>query len=210
MSTLESLSAVCAAADLPYAPEWLPPLQKLAGLLAAGQVRSNLVGDASEAGLLGHVREALTVAAATLEVLGHPPQNALDVGAGAGLEALTLAILWPQTRVVAVEPRKLRAAFIAESAEALGLRNLEVIAKSLHSAGLRQAFQLANARAVWPVPEWPERARSILAPQGVVAIHAFGPAATLGERLETPGWQLRATRDVPGEKPYAIALVQLA
>ena len=209
MNTLDALASVCAANDLPYAAEWLPQLQKLAALLAAGQARVNLVGDPSEAGLLAHVRETLTVAAGTLDVLGKAPQSAVDVGAGAGLEALTLAIVWPQARIVAIEPRKLRAAFIAETAAALGLRNVTVIAKSLHSADAGR-FQLASARAVWPFPEWPERARPNLAPAGVVAVHAFGPATTLSERLIAPSWTICSARDVPGEKPYAVAMVQLS
>jgi 16S rRNA (guanine527-N7)-methyltransferase len=157
---------------------------------------------------MGHVREALTTAAGTLDVLGRAPNQLVDVGAGAGLEALVLAIAWPQARVLAIEPRKLRAAFIAEAAEALGLTHVRVIAKTLHSADLGRHFELATARAVWPFPEWPEKARSILTPQGVVAIHAHGPAATLGERLVAPGWQVRSARDVPGDRPYAVAIVQ--
>ena len=206
MSTLDDLAAVCAAANLPYSDAWLPQLRALATQLAAGQTRTNLVGDATEAGLLTHVCEALTVAAAALEVLGKPPQQLVDVGAGAGLEALTLAIAWPQARVVAIEPRKLRAAFIAQTAQALGLGNVQVLAQTLHSAEAGARFQLATARAVWPFPEWPEKARGLLAPGGVVALHAFGPAATLAERLVAPGWQLRAARDVPGETPYAVAI----
>ncbi len=207
MNTLDGLAAVCEAASLPFEDAWLPELRKLAALLAAGQARTNLVGDASEAGLLTHVREALTVAALTLDVRGGAPKQAVDVGAGAGLEALTLAIVWPDARVVAIEPRTLRASFIAETAAALGLQNLHVIAKSLHSADTGGRFQLASARAVWPFPEWPERARGLLAPGGVAAVHAFGPASTLGERLVAPGWQLRGARDVPGEKPYAVAIL---
>ena len=210
MNTLAELAATCAAARLPYAPEWLPGLERLAALLVAGQARSNLVGDASEAGLLAHVREALTVAGTTQDVLGRPPRSAVDIGAGAGLEALMLAIAWPQTRVVAIEPRKLRAAFIEETAVALGLKHLQVIAKTLYSAQLDGRFELATARAVWPFPEWPEKARPILAPQGLAVIHTHGPAATLQDRLDAPGWQVRATRDVPGEKPYAIALMAMA
>ena len=208
MSPLASLEAICAAAQLPYQPAWLVRFLRLAHLLAAGQARTNLVGDASESGLLAHVCEALTVAAVTQDVLGRTPKHAVDVGAGAGLEALTLAIAWPDAAVVAVESRKLRAAFIAETGAALGLNNLQVIARTLHSSELTQRFELASARAVWPFPEWPERARPILAPHGLAAVHAHGPAATLHQRLAAPGWQVAAARDVPGEKPYAVALLR--
>ena len=208
MKTLADLPAICAAAGLPYDALWLPQLHKLAQRLATGQTRTNLVGDATEAGLLTHVCEALTVAAAALDVLGQPPARAIDVGAGAGLEALTLGIVWPRAQITALEPRKLRAAFIEETASALGLKNVRVIAKTLHSCELDGRVQLATARAVWPFPEWPEKARGLLTAYGVVAVHAFGPASTLAERLVAPGWQVRTTRDVPGDKPYAVAIVQ--
>ena len=208
VNTLAGLRKTCATHGLPYADAWQDRLRQLAGLLAAGQVRTNLVGDATEAGLTAHVREALTVVAAAEAAFGHAPARAVDVGAGAGLEALTLAIAWPQTHVLAIEPRKLRAAFIAETAAALGLRNLAVTAKTLHSAEAGQLFELATARAVWPYPEWPEKARGLLQPGGVAVCHAFGPAATLSERLTAPGWTLAAGQDVPGDKNYAIAVLR--
>lgn len=182
---------------------------ELTALVAAAQVRTNLVGDASLAGVQAHVAEALTVAALALEVLGKIPQQVVDIGAGAGLEALTLAKLWPQARVVAVEPRKLRAAFIHETAGALGLGNVETVAKSLFSASLNAEFDVATARAVWPVPQWPDQARGVLRPGGLAMAHVHGPADTLAGRLDVPGWQLVGARDVPGDKGYAVAALRV-
>lgn len=199
------LPAICQSAGLPCDPLWLPQLAKLALLVADAQTRTNLVGDATAAGVQAHVLEAMTVAAVAQQVLGRPVKRAVDLGAGAGLEALTLALIWPDAQVFAVEPRKLRAAFTVEAAAALDLRNLTVVAKSLFSANLRPIFDLATARAVWPFPEWPERGRAVLAPGGCVAVHTHGPAAALTDRLHAPGWRLVASRDVPGPKVYAVA-----
>ena len=205
MSALAALEGVCHTANLPYEAEWLPALDRLGALLAAGQSRTNLVGDASAAGLISHVLEALTVAAVAVRALGRAPRRAVDVGAGAGLAALTLALAWPTAQIVAIEPRKLRAAFTAETARALELRNLRVIAKTLHSAAWDEPFELATARAVWPLPDWPQRAGALLTADGVAVVHTLGPATTLPERLVVSGWRLRAAGDVPGSKAYAVA-----
>ena len=205
---MNTLEATCAAHGLPWDPAWVGVLSTLAALVADAQTRTNLVGDASIAGVRAHVLEALTVAAVAQQGLGHTPRRVVDIGAGAGLEALTLAIVWPDARVVAVEPRKLRAAFIAETAERLGLRGVDVVAKSLFSANLKPVHELATARAVWPWPEWPEKGRPVLAPGGLVALHTHGPAVSVAERLDQPGWSLVGALDVPGPKNYAVAVVK--
>ena len=50
----------------------------------------------------------------------------MDVGSGPGLPGLVLAILQPDRHCVLVEPRKRRHEWLAETAQALGLRNVEV------------------------------------------------------------------------------------
>jgi 16S rRNA (guanine527-N7)-methyltransferase len=51
-----------------------------------------------------------------------------DLGSGAGLPALALAAALPDAEVIAVESAGRKAAFIAETAEAMGLENLAVAA----------------------------------------------------------------------------------
>ena len=50
----------------------------------------------------------------------------MDVGSGPGLPGLVLAILQPDRHCVLVEPRKRRHEWLAETARALGLRNVDV------------------------------------------------------------------------------------
>ncbi len=198
----------CTQAGLRCELAWREPLQRLADVLAAANLRTNLVGDASPAALLEHVAEALAVAAATEQALGHIPETTVDVGAGAGLEALTLALCWPGTRVLAVEPRALRHVFIREAADAMGLEHLQVIGKSLHAAALGPSFELATARAVWPAPQWLSRARQLLNSTGVVALHGQGPGPALAATLTQVGWQVAATREVPGPRHHAVAVLR--
>lgn len=212
MSHLEAMGATCRAAQLPWRDEWLPHLQALATCVAQGQQQTNLVGDASEAGVAEHVIEALTVAAAYMDLRQEPPRRVVDIGAGAGLEALTLAIAWPLAEVVAVEPRIKRAQFIAATASALALGHLRVVQKTLHSAQLPPHFDLATARAVWPPAEWAAKGLQVVARGGLVAIHTRGVAAAgagaVQQAVATPPQaRVCVARAVPGDRGHVIALV---
>ncbi len=189
----------------PWQDDWRPGLRKLAELLAEFNARTNLVGDASPRGLAEHLAEAWAVAAATEAALGRAPETIVDVGAGAGLESIALALAFPHARVVAVEPRPLRSSFIALAAQAAGVGHLQVIGKSLHGAQLSAEFELATARAVWPPHEWVPRARDLVTPDGVVAVHGN---EQLVDRLAAHGWRTEAQRVVPGSRGHVVALVR--
>jgi 16S rRNA G527 N7-methylase RsmG len=189
----------------PWQDDWRPGLRRLAELLAEFNARTNLVGDASPHGLAEHLAEAWVVAAATEAVLGHAPTSIVDVGAGAGLEGIALALAFPHARVVAVEPRPLRSSFITLAAQAAGVGHLQVVGKSLHAAQLGAEFELATARAVWPPHEWVPRARDLVTTGGVVAVHGN---EQLVDRLAAEGWHTAAQRAVPGTRGHVVAIVR--
>lgn len=211
------LAATCAEHGLPWSAAWLGPLQRLAAVLARENALTNLVGDATPSGLAEHVVEALAVAAVTVAALGHAPQRVVDVGAGAGLEALTLALVWPTAQVVAVEPRTRRAAFTVQAAAAMGAGNVRVLQKTLESAKLGPDFDLATARAVWPPAGWLPKANALLTRHGVAALHGHGPpdalaaavTAALAQLAEAQqqAWHLAGVRAVPGPRGHAVAVL---
>jgi 16S rRNA (guanine527-N7)-methyltransferase len=92
--------------------------------------------------------------------------RALDLGSGAGLPGIVLAIAIPQCRFVLAEPRRKRAGFLELAIERLGLANAEV----------------AVARAEELTGEW-----------DVATARAFAPpvqAWAIGHRLLRPGGRL--------------------
>ncbi|HEX8977214.1 MAG TPA: 16S rRNA (guanine(527)-N(7))-methyltransferase RsmG [Solirubrobacteraceae bacterium] len=110
-----------------------------------------------------------------------------DLGSGAGLPALPLAIALPAARVTAVESNARKAEFITQTAAACGLRNVEVaVARAEEWADGRAACDLATARA--------------LAPLAVVAEYA-APLLRLGGMLVV--W--RGQRDLAEEEAAATA-----
>lgn len=75
-----------------------------------------------------------------------------DIGSGAGLPGLVLAVRRPDLSVTLVEPLLRRATFLAEAVEQLGLASVEVVrarAADLHG---RRSFSVVTSRAVAPLP----------------------------------------------------------
>ncbi|HVF04449.1 MAG TPA: 16S rRNA (guanine(527)-N(7))-methyltransferase RsmG [Frankiaceae bacterium] len=117
-----------------------------------------LAGAGVERGLLGP-REAdrlwdrhLLNSAVLAELLG-PAERVVDVGSGAGLPGIPLALARPDLTVVLLEPLARRAAFLTEVVEDLGLgpRVSVVRARAEEHAGTEPAYDVAVARAVAPL-----------------------------------------------------------
>ena len=112
-----------------------------------------------------------------------PPDGArvADVGAGAGLPGLGLAILLPGCTLTLMESQQRRAAFLSEVQRQLGLSNVEVEARRLEVIGQdpahRETYDRVVARRV--------AALNILLEYGLPLLQAGGRAVfAKGEQLE--------------------------
>jgi 16S rRNA (guanine527-N7)-methyltransferase len=96
------------------------PLSKFAHLLAQWSERMNLTAHRDVPSIIRH----LILDAAAL--VPHLPAagRLTDIGSGAGLPAIPLAILKPETEVLSVEPRSKRIYFQKAVAREIGLSNL--------------------------------------------------------------------------------------
>jgi 16S rRNA (guanine527-N7)-methyltransferase len=90
-----------------------------------------------------------------LEHLGEG-EKVVDVGSGGGLPGLPLKIVRPSLRVTLVEADQAKAAFLVRACAALGLRDVEVLARRAEEVGrdalYRESFDVAVARALAPMP----------------------------------------------------------
>ena len=90
-----------------------------------------------------------------LEHLG-PASSLVDVGSGGGLPGLPLKIARPDLSVTLVEADQAKAAFLVKACATLGLHDVKVVALRAEEAGhdprLREAFDVAVARALAPMP----------------------------------------------------------
>lgn len=71
-----------------------------------------------------------------------------DVGSGAGLPGLVLAVARPDVRFVLIEPMERRVEWLLEEADALGLDNVEVVRARAEDARLDAPLDVVTARAV--------------------------------------------------------------
>jgi len=90
-----------------------------------------------------------------LEHLG-PAQKLVDVGSGGGLPGLPLKIVRPELAVTLVEADETKAAFLVQACSRLRLTGVEVVARRAedvgHDPSYREAFDVAVARALAPMP----------------------------------------------------------
>lgn len=75
--------------------------------------------------------------------------NVLDIGSGAGLPGLVIAINSPTTKVLMSEKNKKKAYFINKTIQSLGIKNAEIInAPISKNTKLDKKFSIITARAL--------------------------------------------------------------
>lgn len=128
-----------------------------------------------------------------------------DVGSGAGLPGLVLAIMRPDLPITLVEPLLRRTNFLTEAAEALELDNVEVVrarAEELHG---RRAFDVVTSRAVAPLPRLLRWSMPLVAPGGAM-LAMKGASAADEVASATKDLKRAGVRDV-GVESYGDAIV---
>lgn len=108
--------------------------------------------------LIGPMSRELIVAELILDSLvpafvWPPGKTAVDVGSGAGLPGIPLAVAFPDVQFCLVEPRKKRAQFLKIAAHRLGLKNVEVFEKRIEDMPTR-SFDIATSKAVFQPVEF--------------------------------------------------------
>lgn len=125
----------------------LPLAERYAELLATDGVVRGLIGPREAPRLW----DRHLVNCALLADLLPPGATVCDVGSGAGLPGLVLAIARPDLEVTLLEPLLRRSAFLEEVVADLGLDRVEVVrgrADTLHG---RRRFAVVTSRAVAPL-----------------------------------------------------------
>jgi 16S rRNA (guanine527-N7)-methyltransferase len=96
-------------------------------------------------------------------------ERVVDLGSGAGLPALPLAVARPATRFDLVEANRRRCGFISGAVEQLGLHNVQVVcarAEEVPGQGARESYGAVLARALASLPTLAEYAGPLLARGG--------------------------------------------
>lgn len=96
-------------------------------------------------------------------------RTVLDVGSGAGLPGIPLALMWPQAFVTLLDSNHKKAAFLRQAMIELGLKNTEVVCERVETWQPQRQFELVISRAVSDVPEFLALAGRLCAAAGTVA-----------------------------------------
>ena len=133
----------------------------------------------------------------------HGPR-VLDIGTGAGLPGIPLALALPTYEFVLIDRNGKKLRFVRQAIHELGLKNVEIVHEAVETYCPPSGFQTLIARALKAIPDMLPGCRHLCAADGVVlAMKGLYPAAELSAldggfrvrdvvRLTVPG--LDATR----------------
>jgi 16S rRNA (guanine527-N7)-methyltransferase len=160
----------------------LDEARAFAGMLATRGVEWGLIGPHEVARLWDrHLLNCAVVA----DLIGSRYQTLVDIGSGAGLPGIVLAMMRPELTVTLLEPMERRCRFLSGCVAELGLANANVLRGRAEDATLRA--DVATARAVAPLDRLAELAVRVVRPGGLVlAIKGQAADAELRKALAAP------------------------
>ncbi|WP_151083884.1 16S rRNA (guanine(527)-N(7))-methyltransferase RsmG [Nocardioides cynanchi] len=146
-----------------FAPDRLPALRRYVALLAGDGVDRGLIGPRE----VPRLWDRHVVNCGLLAPLLPEGARVADLGSGAGLPGLVLAIARPDLAVTLVEPMLRRTTFLNEACEALHLERVQVVrGRAQELVGER--FDVVTARALAPLPKLLTWALPLVAPGGAL------------------------------------------
>ncbi|MEO3786329.1 16S rRNA (guanine(527)-N(7))-methyltransferase RsmG [Actinocorallia sp. B10E7] len=149
----------------------LPVAERYVRLLATAGVERGLIGPRE----VGRLWERHVINCAVLSEAVPEGASVIDIGSGAGLPGLVLAIVRPDLDITLLEPLLRRTTFLGEAVEELGLENVTVRRGRAEEVVKEFSVDVVTARAVAPLDR--------LARWGLPLLRAGGELLALkGER----------------------------
>ena len=188
--------------DLRLSAAQIRQFHQLSELLLDWNRRVNLTSIQDPAAIaVKHYLDSLTLAKVIPCFAG---RRLIDVGTGAGLPGLALAIVFPRLRVTLLDSTAKKLRFIDQAGQALGLENIRTLHIRAEDAGRhpghRGAYDLVTARAVAKMPTLMEYTLplakiggQVIAMQGSRAYEETNRAAKAIDRL---GGELFAIEEI--------------
>jgi 16S rRNA (guanine527-N7)-methyltransferase len=191
-----------------FPPSRLPVLAAYADLLATEGVTRGLIGPRE----VNRIWDRHLVNCGLLAPLVPEGASLADVGSGAGLPGLVLAIARPDLRVTLVEPMARRVSFLDEVRARLALDSVEVVRARAEEWVDPPRFDVVTARAVAPLSKLLGWCLPLTAEEGVMlAMKGSSVAAEVeAAAAELARWGARAdivTASVPGSSVTTVVRV---
>ena len=140
--------------------------------------------------------------------------DVVDVGSGAGLPGVVLAIARPDLTVTLVEPLLRRSTFLQEVGSRLQLDNLTVLRARAEDVDKRMSWHVATARAVAPLDRLATWCLPLVRPGGTLlalkgrgAAQETGAAAGALRRAGAVSWDVETIAS-PGGTPTTVVRVR--
>jgi 16S rRNA (guanine527-N7)-methyltransferase len=142
----------------------LDKAQEFACLLATQGVTRGLIGPRETSRLWDRHLLNCGVVAELLPQAG----RLVDIGSGAGLPGIVLALIRPQLEVILLEPMLRRVGFLHECVESLGMENTSVVRGRAEELSGKLWADVVTARAVASLDKVAGWAAGLLAPEGEI------------------------------------------
>jgi 16S rRNA (guanine527-N7)-methyltransferase len=123
------------------------------------------------------------------------PATLIDLGSGAGLPGIVLALLLPDVQVTLLERMERRSLFLDECVQELGLRNAQVYRATAEEVAGKLAADVLTARAVAPLDRLAGLAAGLVRPGGLI-LAVKGAAAEQEVAQARPVLRRLGMRDV--------------
>jgi 16S rRNA (guanine527-N7)-methyltransferase len=193
MSLARKLSAGIAALGLEVSPEQQAKLLDYLALLHKWNGVYNLTAIRQPEQMVSH--HLLD----SLAVLPHLwPQRWLDVGCGAGLPGLVLAVMRPEWSFTLLDSNSKKTGFVQQAAIELELRNVEVRCERVEQWQATQKYDGIISRAFAEAAEFVALTRHLLADNGRWAAMKGAPEQELARLPEDVVVEKVITLQVPG------------
>ncbi|WP_323792044.1 16S rRNA (guanine(527)-N(7))-methyltransferase RsmG [Nocardioides sp.] len=147
--------------------------ERYAQLLATDGVVRGLIGPREAPRLW----ERHLLNCAVLEEVIAPEATVCDIGSGAGLPGIVLAIARPDLTITLVEPLLRRTTFLEEVVAELGLDRVSVVRSRADALQGKSTFDVVTSRAVAALPKLVDWSMPLVAPHGEMIALKGGSAA---------------------------------
>ena len=162
---IEALNSGVQQLGLDIGPNQLEQLCQYLDLLRRWNAKFNLISRRDEDRLIArHMLDSLTI----VPMVRGP--NLLDVGSGAGLPGLLVAVARPDLEICLLDRHQRKTRFLRLAARAMGLTNVEVVCKNLSESLYLGPFSALSARGVGSASTLCESANHLITSEGCLIV----------------------------------------
>ena len=167
-------------------------LSEYGAMLLSADRKTNLVSERDRSRLGEHMVDcAALLRAVSVE------ESLADLGSGAGLPGLVVAIARPETAVTLVEARRRKVVFLKQAVRVLSLENVAVMHARLEDVPAAERYAMAASRALGSIGKTLGASLRAMAPDGRLVL--FKGPAWVDEKEEALGIAVAAGAELERE-----------